>query len=148
MTSSGERERGLGAAVLSRICDQVLSLSDAHHKLAHTKPAKLARTPQSRKNAYVKHTARTMDIVDPPCRVAAPKKQQKMSLNEFLGDSSQSHTLISLKHPALIHVWCAALGSWADEMDALPTARTSYVAFRASVTPTVRSSLPSRRQGR
>ncbi|OCH94894.1 hypothetical protein OBBRIDRAFT_788892 [Obba rivulosa] len=32
----------------------------------------------------------------------APKKAQKMSLNEFLGDS--------------------ALGSWADEMDALPTA--------------------------
>ncbi|KAH9902549.1 hypothetical protein C8Q73DRAFT_670783 [Cubamyces lactineus] len=32
----------------------------------------------------------------------APKKQQKMSLNEFLGDST--------------------LGSWADEMDALPTA--------------------------
>ncbi|TFY51991.1 hypothetical protein EVJ58_g10266 [Rhodofomes roseus] len=32
----------------------------------------------------------------------APKKQQKMSLNEFLGDN--------------------ALGSWADEMDALPTA--------------------------
>ena len=52
----------------------------------------------------------------------APKKAQKMSLNEFLGDSSQQTQI-------LLSTWNfksdppSALGSWADEMDSLPTAR-------------------------
>ncbi|KZT02895.1 uncharacterized protein LAESUDRAFT_729671 [Laetiporus sulphureus 93-53] len=68
----------------------------------------------------------------------APKKAQKMSLNEFLGDS--------------------ALGSWADEMDALPTApaarnegdlgrpsdrrRDDYLSSRSDRAPSFREDLP------
>jgi hypothetical protein len=58
----------------------------------------------------------------------APKKAKKIPLNEFLGDSSQSFFSISLcffvfapsRSPVLSY---PALGSWADEMDSLPTAR-------------------------
>ena len=50
----------------------------------------------------------------------APKKSKKISLNEFLGDSSKffkQYLIIAL--PSSI-----ALGSWADEMeDSLPNAR-------------------------
>ncbi|KAI0774981.1 hypothetical protein BD413DRAFT_290605 [Trametes elegans] len=57
----------------------------------------------------------------------APKKQQKMSLNEFLGDS--------------------ALGSWADEMDSLPTApaaRSDEDRFRGGRRDDFLSSRPDR----
>lgn len=55
------------------------------------------------------------------CTRIAPKKAQKMSLNEFLGDSSA----YSAHRPTSNLLTCptAALGSWADEMDSLPTAR-------------------------
>jgi hypothetical protein len=58
---------------------------------------------------------------------SAPKKQkQKMSLNEFLGDTGKVVTFIIYSHTL---TWdCLALGSWADEMDSLPSAREFNVA--------------------
>ena len=51
----------------------------------------------------------------------APKKAQKMSLNAFLEDSSELATLFGISSMLINN--SLALGSWADEMDALPTAR-------------------------
>ena len=54
-----------------------------------------------------------------------------MSLNEFLGDDSQRS---SPPHANFKADGATALGSWADEMDALPTARTcSRIVVRSSL---------------
>ncbi|THH10308.1 hypothetical protein EW145_g1409 [Phellinidium pouzarii] len=53
----------------------------------------------------------------------APKKGQKMSLNAFLEDSSEdSNIFAALNGCNFIIYLFVALGSWADEMDALPSA--------------------------
>jgi hypothetical protein len=57
-----------------------------------------------------------------------------MSLNEFLGDT------VSVPNPSPPHAnfktdGATALGSWADEMDALPTARTCSPVAVYSVLP-------------
>jgi hypothetical protein len=52
---------------------------------------------------------------------AAPKKKaQKISLNEFLGDTGLCwHSRLKMRFDDEI----SALGSWADEMESLPNAR-------------------------
>lgn len=51
-----------------------------------------------------------------------------MSLNEFLGDSGACTLILrSTKHSSCPRL--TALGSWADEMDAVPTGRKLPTAF-------------------
>ncbi|KZP27393.1 RNA-binding domain-containing protein, partial [Athelia psychrophila] len=51
--------------------------------------------------------------------IAPKKKAQKISLNEFLGDSGKQ-TIPANRY--MLHYFCPPLGSWADEMDSLPSA--------------------------
>lgn len=45
-----------------------------------------------------------------------------MTLNDFLADDGQFSTFLSIMYLLILRD-ASALGSWADEMDALPTAR-------------------------
>lgn len=64
----------------------------------------------------------------------APKKGKKISLNEFLGDNGKQR----ISHfGQCIHL-SSAFGSWADEMEDLPTARTFRIA-KALLDPKIKS---------